>query len=105
MSHKYRYKYTDVPSVIQGDVPEDEAVSFVSGLPCREFHHIMNGAFKKLSEEYGFWIWLTREEHNKLHFTKEGIQYQWTLKQKCQIAFERQHPRSMWMRLFKKNYL
>lgn len=103
---KHRYRYTDVPSVLQGDVPESEAFSFLSGATGKiDFHHIMNGSKKKLSEEYGFWIWLTRAEHTKLHNTPEGIAYQRTLKQKCQIAFEKEHPRSMWMELFGKNYL
>lgn len=105
---KYRYRYTNVPSVIQGDVPEDEAWCFVTGHTGEmEFHHIMNGnkKSKRLSEEYGFWVWLEHDAHDRLHHTPEGIAYQRTLKQKCQIAFEREHPRSLWFRLFHKNYL
>jgi hypothetical protein len=107
MSHKYRYKYTDVPSVLQGDVPDEEAVSFLSGYPCRDFHHIFGKTkyYRRLSEQYGFWIWLTRSEHDKLHHTPAGKQYERTLKQQCQELFELEHPRSMFIRLFGKSYL
>lgn len=103
-----KYRYTNVPSILQGEVPETEAYSYVSGLHTNiEFHHIMNGTkhFRKLSEEHGLWIWLTRAEHDKLHHTPEGIAYQLTLKQECQALFEKRYSRDRWMRLFHKNYL
>lgn len=104
----YKYRYTNVPSILQGDVPESEAESYISGLHTNiEFHHIMNGTkySRKLSEQYGLWIWLTKQEHENLHGTKEGAALQRTLKQECQALFEMEHPREMWIRLFHRNYL
>jgi len=51
------------------------------------------------------WIWLTKQEHENLHGTKEGAALQRTLKQECQALFEMEHPREMWIRLFHRNYL
>lgn len=105
---RYKYRYTNVPSVIQGDVPEAEASSFVSGrTDSIEFHHIFGKTkyYKKLSEQYGFWVWLTLEEHDKLHHTPVGVAYNRTLKQQCQELFEMEHSRSMFIRLFGKSYL
>lgn len=105
---RYKYRYTNVPSVIQGDVPETEANSFVSGRTNSiEFHHIFGKTkyYKKLSEQYGFWVWLTLEEHDKLHHTAAGVAYNKTLKQQCQELFEMEHSRSMFIRLFGKSYL
>lgn len=105
---RYKYRYTNVPSVLQGDVPEVEAESFVSGQTSNlDFHHIFGKTkyYKKLSEQYGFWIWLTRSEHDKLHHTAAGVAYSKTLKQQCQELFEMEHSRSMFIRLFGKSYL
>lgn len=104
----YKYRYTNIPSVLQGDVPEWESRSYLSDRKGQcDFHHIFGQTKynRKLSEQYGFWIWLTREEHMKLHGTPEGIQFGITLKQECQQIFELNHSREMWMRLFKKSYL
>lgn len=104
----YKYRYTNIPSVLQGDVPEWESRSYLSDKEgdC-DFHHIFGQRpmQKKLSEQYGFWIWLTREEHDRLHHTPQGVIYNNSLKQQCQEIFEMSHPRSMWMRLFHRNYL
>lgn len=108
MAHKYKYRYTDVPSVLQGDVPEEEQRSYLTNKRAQcDFHHIFgqNKYKKRLSEQYGFWIWLTREEHDKLHHTPVGVQYNQTLKQECQEIFEMEHPRSMFIRLFGRSYL
>lgn len=105
---KYKYRYTNIPSVLQGDVPEMECKSFISDrTDSIEFHHIFGKTkyYKKLSEQYGFWIWLTRDEHDKLHHTSAGVQYSRTLKQQCQEIFEMDHSRSMFIRLFGKSYL
>ena len=105
---RYKYRYTNIPSVIQGDVPEAEASSFVSGrTDSIEFHHVFGKTkyYKKLSEQYGFWIWLTLDEHDKLHHTPVGVAYGRTLKQQCQEIFEMEHSRSMFIRLFGKSYL
>lgn len=105
---RYKYRYTNAPSVLQGDVPEDEQYSFVSGRHTHcDFHHIIgkNKYYKRLSEQYGFWIWLTPEEHDNLHHTAAGVAYSLTLKQQCQEVFEMEHSRKMFIRLFGKSYL
>ena len=101
-----RYRHTDVPSIFQGDVPDGEEIDFVTGLQCDcDFHHVMNGAYKHKAEQDGFWVWLTREHHDHLHNTPEGIAYQKSLKAKCQEYYERHHTREQWMKRYKKNYL
>ena len=103
---KYKYRHTNIPSLLQGDVPDGEEIDFLSGSPMHcDFHHIMNGPYKKKAEEDGCWIWLSHEAHMKLHSTAEGAQFQYTLKQKCQIAYERIHTREMWVRRYHRNYL
>lgn len=106
----YKYRYTNIPSVLQGDVPEWESYSYMdeTRTVCEcDFHHIFGQTKykKKLSEQYGFWVWLTREDHDNLHHTPAGKQYEKTLKQQCQEIFEMSHSREMWMRLFHRNYL
>lgn len=38
-------------------------------------HHVFGGARRKLSEQYGLWVWLTAELHNMsdrgVHFNKD----------------------------------
>ncbi len=106
MTSPKRFRYTDVPSLIQGDVPADEAWCYLSGLHTNiEFHHIMNGTFREKSEKYGCWVWLNSTVHHKLHHTPEGKQWGRSLKAKCQLAFENKYSRELWMREFKKSYL
>ena len=71
-----------------------------------ERHHVMAGtANRKLSEEYGLWIWLCRS----CHTGTEGAQYSRgkadSLKRLAQIAFEARHGHNAWMETFRKNYL
>ena len=107
MSNKKRYRKTDVPSLLQGDIPDGEEVCYITGaeMPCH-FHHIMNGneILKKRCEEVGAWVWVSPEEHHKLHNTREGIARLQDLKEQCQTAFEKTHTRKEWMGLFHKNY-
>lgn len=102
-----KYRHTDTPSLIQGDIPDGEEVCYITGLemPC-EFHHIMNGnkIMRKRSEAIGAWIWVTSESHRWLHDTADGVEYQRGLKEMCQTAFEETHTRKEWMGLFHKNY-
>ena len=85
---------------------EDLAVSYLSGRggPL-EKHHIMNGPHRKKAEQLGLWVMITPEEHRRLHDTKDGTKRRLELKAEAQRAFEKDHPRDEWMRLFKKNYL
>ena len=72
-----------------------------------ERHHVMSGtANRKLSEQYGLWVWSCEFDHTD---PKEGVQYNRkkadALKRLGQIAFEARHSHEMWMEVFKKNYL
>ena len=71
-----------------------------------ERHHVLSGtANRKLSEKYGLWVWLCHEHHTGKH----GVQYDPELnrrtKREAQLAFEIDHGREEWMRIFRKNYL
>lgn len=102
----YRYRYTDVPSLLQGDMPDDgEQVCYL----CRryglmDFHHILPNARKEDSEEIGAWVWLHRQCHQKIHITPKGIRIWNDWKRECQVNFERTHSREEWMKHAHKNY-
>lgn len=102
----YRYRYTDVPSLLQGDMPDDgEQVCW----RCRrygimDFHHILPNARKEASEKLGAWVWLCRPCHRKIHNTAQGIRQWEKWKKDCQTEFERFHTREEWMRYAHKNY-
>ena len=101
-----RYRYTNVPSLLQGDIPDGDEVCYITHIQRHcDFHHVMNGAFKKKSEQYGCWVWLTPYQHHLLHSTREGKKLMRELKAECQAAFEQKYSHSMWMHEFKKNYL
>ena len=101
-----KYRYTDVPSLLQGDVPEDDAWSYLSGVHTSlDFHPIMNAALKKKSEKYGCWVWLDHNLHDSIHSTYTGKAIEKSLKARCQAEFEKKHGHDLWMKEFKKNYL
>lgn len=101
-----KYRYTNVPSLLQGDIPDGEEVCYITGIKRHcDFHHVMNGAFKKKSEKYGCWVWLTPHQHYLLHNTKDGKRLMKELKTECQKEFEKRYSHEEWMHEFKKNYL
>lgn len=69
-------------------------------------HHIYGGANRKISEDNGFWVWLTPEYHNMsdrgVHFNKE---FDTLLKQECQTKYEETHSRDEFMALIGRSYL
>lgn len=70
-------------------------------------HHIYPGtALRKISDKYGFTVWLRADWHNMadygVHFNKELDLH---LKQECQRKFEETHTRAEFMKLIGKNYL
>lgn len=103
---KYLYRYTNVPSLLQGDVPEEEGFCY----RCRrdgilDFHHILNGTRKEFSEEEGLWVWLCRPCHRWIHDTPQG-HVRWDLwKRESQKRFEETHDREEWMKYAHKNYI
>ena len=72
-----------------------------------ERHHVLGGvANRKLSETYGLWVWVCNKHHTD---PREGVQYNrdmnLKLKQDAQRAFQTYYSRSVWMMVFRKNYL
>lgn len=75
----------------------------VTGLSA---HHVFAGvANRKISEDYGLWVYLCHE----CHTGRIGAQYNkkrnLELKQAAQAAFEQEHTRKEWMQIIRKNYL
>ena len=71
-----------------------------------ERHHVMAGtANRKLSEQFGLWVWLCHD----CHTGTDGAQYNrekgLILKRMAQRAFEARKSHAEWMELFKKNYI
>lgn len=102
----YRYRYTNVPSLLQGDMPDDyDKVCY----RCRQygimdFHHILNGSRKKFSEEEGLWVWLCRPCHRHIHDTPQGIAQWEKWKADCQKKYEEIHSHEEWMKHAHKSY-
>ena len=68
-------------------------------------HHIYFGAFRKSADRLGCWVWLTRDYHTGsqgVHFNRS---FDLSLKKACQDAFEQNHSRAEFMRMFGRNYL
>lgn len=70
-------------------------------------HHIYMGANRKISDENGFWVWLTGAWHNQdpridVHHNIEFDRY---LKRTCQAKFEETHSRDEFMALIGENYI
>jgi len=74
----------------------------VTGL---EKHHVMGGPNRRLSEEYGLTVWLCREHHTGDTGVHHDRDLSLQLRQAAQVAFERDHSREEWMRIFGRNYL
>ena len=90
----------------QSILQRDKVCYFCTRTFGLERHHIFAGvANRKLSEKYGFWVWLC----HKCHTGKDGAQYDplknKLLKMDAQTAFERTHTHAEWMKIFGKNYL
>ena len=91
------------PSILQRD-----KVCYISGTERNlHLHHIYFGTgLRKISDENGFWCYLTLEYHNGsnkgVHFNRELDLY---LKRECQKKFEETHTREEFMKLIGKNYL
>jgi hypothetical protein len=73
-------------------------------------HHIYEGTGRrKMSDENGFWVWLTKEWHNGdsricVHsHPNTGLDLQ--LKQLCQEHFELDHSREEFIALIGRSYL
>ena len=68
-------------------------------------HHIFGGANRKLSEQYGLYVYLIPEYHTGdkgVHFNRE---FDLQLKREGQRKFEETHSREDFRRIFGKSYL
>lgn len=74
----------------------------VTGL---EKHHVMGGPNRRWSEKYGLTVWLCREHHTGTTGVHNDRDLSLQLRQAAQVAFERDHTREEWMRIFGRNYL
>jgi len=91
------------PSILQ-DTKECYVTSRTDNLNC---HHIYFGKNRKISDENGFWVWLTAEYHNQnskidVHHNKK---LDFKLKRECQAKYEETHSREDFIKLIGKNYL
>lgn len=100
-----RYKYSNAPSLIQGDVPTEEAYCFICHRPTKEFHHILNKTEKGFAENIGAWVWLCRGHHNRIHNTGDGQKLWRQWKADCQREYEKAHTREEWMSGAHRSYL
>jgi len=83
----------------------DPRCFFCGGRIGLERHHVMAGANRKWSEQYGLWIWCCHEDHTGVHGVQYDRQKNQSLKRLAQIAFEARHGHDKWMEVFMKNYL
>ena len=101
-----RYRHTDVPSLLQGDMPYGEEECYICHKPHCDFHHLLSGNKykRRFAESVGAWIWLCRGHHSYVHDTADG-QKKWDeWKEQAQTEFEKNHTREEWMRGCHRNY-
>lgn len=90
-------------SIIQ---PEDDRCFICGSRVNLECHHAMHGtANRKIAEQYGLTVMLCREHHTGPLGVHQDIILDERVKKAAQTAFQRIYGRSLWMRLFRKNYL
>ena len=84
----------------------DRSCYFCGSVVGLEEHHIFAGtANRKISEKYGFKVWLCHTHHTGSHGAQYDKDLNILLKQEAQKAFEVHHSRAEWMDLIRKNYL
>ena len=91
------------PSIIQPDETRCYVCGATVGL---ERHHAMHGtANRKIAEKYSLTVMLCQTHHTgRLGVHTDPILDE-RIKKDAQRAFTRIYGRSLWMRLFRKNYL
>lgn len=86
---------------------QEEKVCFLCPrLQNLEQHHIFGGANRRWSEKYGLKVWLCprchRDQKEGVHGNKEIMEI---MHRTGQRAFEKEHTREEFMKIFGKNYL
>ena len=67
-----------------------------------QVHHCLHGSRRRAADAYGLTVHLCPMCHTLLHDHGVNDLY---LEQTAQAAFEREHSREEWMRIFGKSYL
>jgi predicted HNH restriction endonuclease len=70
-----------------------------------EIHHIMGGATRDKSTEYGLIVPLCRSCHDRLHFSKDSRKLMDGLRKEAQAKFVKAYPDKDWLTIFHRNYL
>ena len=88
---------------------QDKKICFICKKSiCLHDHHIYFGtARRKISEKYGFKVWLCYEHHQGtygVHGTK-GHKLDLYLKQTCQRKYEEKHTREDFRKIIGKSYI
>lgn len=90
-------------------IMQDEKCCYITGSTYNlHRHHIYAGGRRKISEDNGFWVYLTGRLHNQSNegvHGKNGHLLDMKLKQDCQRKYEETHSREEFIRLIGKNYL
>ena len=88
---------------------QDNKRCYITGGKCNlQKHHIYFGPNRKISEDNGFWVWLSMELHTGSSMAvhgNNGHDLDMQLKQDCQRKFEETHSREEFVRLIGRNYL
>lgn len=86
---------------------QNEKECFICGSQRNlELHHVMGGANRKNSTEYGLTVWLCHNCHNEpprgVHHNRAN---ELRLKKHSQETFEAIHGHEKWMSVFGRSYL
>lgn len=93
-------------SIVQLDALDNKQCYLCNKQNILEKHHIMPGiANRRLSEQYGLWVWLCPDCHRGDKGAQYDIARSRSLKQEAQRAFEKIYGHHFWMETFRKNYL
>lgn len=91
----------------RNSILQNEKVCYISGKRCGlHKHHIFEGKNRQVSEDNGFFVYLSPELHNMsdfgVHFDKE---LDLALKKACQAKYEQTHTRDEFIKLIGRSYL
>ena len=90
-------------------IMQTEKVCYITGsIYNLHRHHIYAGGRRKISEEHGFWVYLTGALHNQSNdgvHGKNGHALDLKLKKDCQRKFEETHSREEFLAIIGRSYL
>lgn len=85
---------------------QTEKVCYITGATENlELHHCLNGAYRKKCDQDGLYVYLYSLVHFAIHNVPGGNVIRLWLKQKAQIAYEKDHTRREFIERYGKNYL